>query len=356
MSVSTNALDPANFTTNINNKFLTLRPGTTFVYENQSTGEEVRFAVTHDTVVVDGVTCVVVHDTERVNGLIKEDTFDWFAQDNAGNVWYFGEATQAFEPGNPNPISTAGSWEAGVNGAKPGIVMLADPKIGNAYKQEFAPGIAEDEATVLSLSETVHVGYGSFGNALETLDVNPLDPSVENKFYVEGVGGVLTMNAEGDYEQLVRIEVEGTRAADDLLGYAGGDVMYGRAGGDSMRGGTGNDTMSGGMGADDLRGGDGFDRLIGGRGDDVLTGGRGGDRFVFGNLHDGRVDVDTVVDFKRAQLDAIEIVGGSASITAETLIDGIWELTLVGDGDRIRLAGVSDTNGDGHIIDNLLFA
>lgn len=346
--------DPANFTTRIDNPFMTLRPGSTFFYENQSGGEEVSFEVLRETVVVNGVTCVVVHDTARVNGLVVEDTYDWFAQDLAGNVWYFGEATESFAPGNPDPVSTDGSWEAGVGGAQPGILMLADPMIGDAYAQEFAPGIAEDRARVLSLSATVHVGYGSFGDALKTRDINPLDASVESKFYVQGVGNVLTTNASGEYEQLVRIEIEGTDGNDRLRGYGGGDQMFGRSGDDRLIGGDGNDNMSGGSGADDLRGGRGFDRLKDGGGDDVLSGGKGGDRFVFRNHDDGQADIDTITDYRRSQVDVIDIAGGVAGIAAEALVGGVWLLTLAGDGDIIRLLGVVDTNSDGHILDNLL--
>ena len=348
--------DPANFTTKIDNPFFSLRPGSTFFYDNQSGGEEVRFETLRETAVINGVTCVVVHDTASVNGIIVEDTFDWFAQDLAGNVWYFGEATQTFEPGNPIPISTAGSWKAGVDGASPGIVMLADPAVGDAYAQEFAPGIAEDRAKVLSLSETVHVSYGTFDDGLKTRDINPLGASVENKFYVAGVGNVLTTNADGEYEQLVRIEVEGTDDDDVLRGYAGGDQIFGRDGNDILIGGTGNDNLSGGADADILRGGHGYDRLKGGGGDDVLTGGKGGDRFVFVNLEDGRADTDTITDYRRSQIDVIEISGGTDSIISDAMVGGVWQLTLAGDGDVIRLLGVVDTNNDGHIIDNLLIA
>ena len=356
MSVPATRPEADDFTTTIDNPFMTLRPGTTFVYENKEAGESNTFTVTHETAVIDGVTCVVVHDTHYRNGLVIEDTIDWFAQDDEGNVWYFGEDTHTFTPGNPDPTSNHGSFESGVDGAAAGIVMLANPEVGDFYNQEFAPGVAEDLASVRSLTATVHVGYGSFANALVTLDVNPLDPSVENKYFVEGVGNVLTTNADGEYEALVQIIVDGTGGRDVLHGYAGGDDMFGRAGDDRINGGTGNDTIAGGIGDDILIGGSGFDRLTGGGGDDVLRGGRDGDTFVFGDLADGRADVDTILDYRRAQIDVLAIDGGVASITAETLVNGVWELTLAGDGDRIRLEGVVDRNGDGHIIDQLLFA
>lgn len=356
MSVPTTRPDASHFTTTIDNPFMTLRAGTTFVYENKEAGESNTFTVTHETAVIDGVTCVVVQDTHYLNGKVIEDTIDWFAQDDQGNVWYFGEDTHTFDPGNPDPTSNHGSWVAGVDGAIAGIAMLANPEVGDAYAQELAPGIAEDHATVLARDATVHVGYGSFDGALKTLDVNPLDPSQENKFYGEGVGNLLTTNADGEYEALVRIIVEGTGSGDVLRGYAGGDSMFGRAGNDRIVGEDGNDTMSGGGGTDSLYGGGGFDRLMGGRGSDMLRGGRDGDTFVFRDLQDGRADLDTILDYRRGQVDVIDIDGGVASVTAETFVNGAWELTLAGDGDRIRLEGVVDRNHDGHIIDHLIFA
>ena len=333
------------FTTNIDNPFFTLRPGTTFVFENKDAGTQDIFTVTRDTVVVDGVTCVVVHDIAMENGKVVEDTFDWFAQDSAGNVWYFGEATQSFKGGNPHPISTAGSWEAGVDGAEAGIIMLADPQVGDVYAQESAPGIAEDFAEVLALGQTVSTPYGTFDGALKTRDVNPLDPSEENKFYVPGVGAVLTTNADGEREELTKVIVNGTSSGDQLLGYAGGDEIFGYDGDDVLIGLDGNDTMHGGRGADDLNGGSG---------DDVLRGGTGGDSFIFGNLDDGIINTDLICDYRKSQGDVIDLADGGASILAEQRIGGIWQLTLAGDGDVMQLKGVTDRNHDGHIVDDLL--
>ncbi len=346
--------DPDDFSTRIDNPYLTLHPGTTFVYENKGEGEEITVVVTDETVVVDGVTCVVVHDTERVNGVVVEDTFDWFAQDADGNVWYFGEATTEFEPGDPGPGSTEGSWTAGVDGAEAGIVMLADPMVGDRYVQESAPGIAEDRAVVLSLDANVRVGYGAFEGALKTRDINPLDPSVENKFYVRGVGNVLTTTADGDFEELTKVIVDGGAGRDKLRGYVGDDFMYGRARADVISGKGGDDRISGGSHGDKLFGGSGFDRLDGGRGDDVMAGGGGGDRFVFGSARNGRTEVDTINDYDLSEFDVLDIVGGAAGVASETLRNQVWELTFEGDADMVRLVGVSDRNDDGHIVDDLL--
>jgi hypothetical protein len=347
--------DASQFTTRIDNPFLPLRPGTTFIYENAEDGEKIRVTVTDKTRVVDGVTCVVVHDTARVNGLVIEDTFDWYAQDADGNVWYFGEETAEYEPGDPDPASTEGSWEAGIDGAEPGVVMLADPEVGIRYRQEYYEGEAEDWAEVRSLDAKAHVPYGSFEDVLKTLDVNPLDPSREHKFYAEGVGTLLATDSEGAREALVRIVVRGGSGDDKLSGYAGGDLIRGLGGRDTIRGREGNDVLTGNAGGDKLWGNDGFDVLRGGRGNDRLVGGEDGDTFVFQGLLNGKVETDTVSDYQADELDVLKIAGGAGSVVAETETGGGWELTLAGDGDVIRLCGVTDKIADGSITDDLLF-
>ena len=121
------------------------------------------------------------------DGNLTEKTFDYYAQDKKGNVWYFGEDTKEYE--NGKVVSTKGSWEAGVDGAKPGFIMQADPKVGETYRQEYYEGEAEDMAKVLSLSESVTVPYGSFDQVLVTKEWTPLEPGlVEHKYYAPGVG------------------------------------------------------------------------------------------------------------------------------------------------------------------------
>ena len=124
-----------------------------------------------------------------------------------GNVWYLGEDTTEYE--NGKVVSTAGSWEAGVDGARAGIVMPARPRIGMEYRQEHAPGEAEDEARVLSLDEQVEVPFGRFRRALMTRDTNPLEPRVnEYKLYARGVGPVMAIGVSGGggVEELLRFE------------------------------------------------------------------------------------------------------------------------------------------------------
>jgi hypothetical protein len=151
------------------------------------------------------VSTTVVHDVATEDGDVVEDTFDWYAQDTDGTVWYFGEDTKAYEDGE---VSTEGSWEAGVAGAQPGIIVTENPQVGDAYRQEFAAGVAEDRAEVLSLTAAVTVPYGSFENCLMTKDFSDLEPGiVEHKVFCPGVGQVSARTVEGgtDYEELVSI-------------------------------------------------------------------------------------------------------------------------------------------------------
>jgi hypothetical protein len=204
------AIKPASFVSRIDNPYFPLTPGTTLVYEGNSPDgvEHDEFAVTHNTRVIDGVTCVEVHDTSTVDGELAEDTLDWFAQDKDGNVWYFGENSKQLEGGLV--VGVEGSWMAGVDGAKPGIIMEAHPAVGDVYRQEFSLGVAEDLGKVLSLTASATVPAGSFDHCLKTKDFSPLEPDVvENKFYAQGVGSVLEIDrSTGERLELVEIRRE----------------------------------------------------------------------------------------------------------------------------------------------------
>ena len=202
-------IDPGNFVSEVDNEFFPLEPGTTFIYQGESEGVPTRdeMNVTNDTKLILGVTCIVVRDRAYEDGVLVEDTFDWYVQDKQGNVWYFGEDTKELDE-NGNVISTEGSWEAGVNGAEPGIIMLADPKKGDRYQQEFAADVAEDMAQVISLDESICVRYGCFDHVLVTKEWSPLEKGVvENKYYAEGVGFIFGETVKGGDEQseLVRV-------------------------------------------------------------------------------------------------------------------------------------------------------
>jgi hypothetical protein len=202
-------IDEADFVDGIDNPYMPFEPGTTLVYEGVSGGEEetVTIFVTNKTKEILGVTATVVRDVVSVEGEIAEKTFDWFAQDRYGNVWYLGEDSKEYEDGKP--VSSEGSWEAGVDGAKPGIVMLGDPQVGDRYRQEYYEGEAEDFGQVLKLDESVDIPYGSYDDVLVTKDWTPLEPKVlENKYYAKGVGVVYERSVKGPKEELKLVEVK----------------------------------------------------------------------------------------------------------------------------------------------------
>ena len=191
-------IDPANFVGVIDNPYMPLTPGTTFVYEGETPDglEQDVVVVTHETKVILGVTCTVVTDTVTVDGEIVEDTLDWYAQDKDGNVWYFGEDTTQYEGGEV--VGHEGSWEAGVDGALPGIVMQGTPQPGKPYRQEYLEGVAEDMARALRLNARVSVRYGDFEDCLLTMEWTPLEPGqIEHKYYAPGVGLVLIVELKG---------------------------------------------------------------------------------------------------------------------------------------------------------------
>ena len=202
-------INPSHFVSGVNHPYFPLTPGTTHVYlaDTDEGTERTEVTVTHDTIEIVGVTCTVVRDTVSLDGEPIEDTFDWFAQDIDGNVWYFGEASMEFEDGII--VSTFGSWKAGIDCAKPGIVMLANPVVGNAYRQEFYKCVAEDEAGVLALGESYTVPFGMFNNCLRTEEFTRLEPdAVEQKVYAPGIGHILTIEDGERTEQLVSITTE----------------------------------------------------------------------------------------------------------------------------------------------------
>jgi hypothetical protein len=205
------AIDPARFTDHVTNRYFPLTPGTTYVYEGTKDGTPQRneVTVTHDTKTILGVRCVVVHDVVTEEGNLVEETLDWYAQDSDGNVWYFGEDSKGYESGKVT--STKGSWQAGVNGAQPGIVMEASPKVGDTYRQEYYPGEAEDMSTVLNVNESTTVSAGSYHEVVVTEDFTPLEPDkVEHKYFAPGVGFVMGSMVKGGPEeiQLIRITTD----------------------------------------------------------------------------------------------------------------------------------------------------
>lgn len=199
------AIDPANFGAVIDNPYFPLKPGTTFIYEGKTEkgNERNEVQVTSKTRMIMGVTCVEVEDKVMVDGVLEEGTLDWYAQDKQGNVWYFGEDSKEYDA-NGNVTSTHGSWEAGVNGAQPGIIMKANHVLNDTYRQEYLKGEAEDWASIISLNETASVHFGSFKDALMTKEWSALKPAIiENKYYARGVGFILETTPDAS----VRLEL-----------------------------------------------------------------------------------------------------------------------------------------------------
>jgi hypothetical protein len=201
-------LNPADFTTRTTNPYWPMKPGSRWVYretDSEGTRQRVVVTVTHKTkLIANGVTARVVRDVVTEKGQPVEITDDWYAQDRVGNIWYLGEATTEYENGKPK--TTAGSFEAGVDGAQAGVVMPAHPRPGFRYRQEYYKGEAEDRARIVSLREKAEVPFGFFKRVLMTRDVNPLSPKViEFKFYARGIGPVLAVSVSGgsDREELV---------------------------------------------------------------------------------------------------------------------------------------------------------
>lgn len=196
-------IDPASFVASVTHPLHPLVPGTTFVYAEGA--DRVEVTVLAETKTILGVTCTVVHDTHTSGGEIIEDTYDWFAQDASGAVWYFGEDTRELTAGVVT--STEGSWEAGVSGAQPGIIIPAVPTVGAIYRQEYLSCVAEDMGEVLSTSASTMVPLGAYTGCLQTRDFTPLDPELnENKYYCPGVGMVVAIDlVTGDREELVEI-------------------------------------------------------------------------------------------------------------------------------------------------------
>lgn len=204
-------LDPADFTADIDHPYLPMVVGTRMTYrEIDEDGERLKVVVivTRETKeIANGITARVVRDTVTQDGELVEDTFDWFAQDSDGNVWYMGENTAEFEDGKLT--TREGSFEAGVDGALPGIIMPGDPEPGLAYRQEYYEGEAEDNGEILSLDEMVDVPFGHFESVLMTKDTITIEPNVlEHKFYAKGVGMVLALGISGGggREELVKVD------------------------------------------------------------------------------------------------------------------------------------------------------
>ncbi len=184
--------DPSDFVKEIDNPYYPLPVGRTLIYRGVRDGQTQidTVTVTARTKMILGITARVVSDVATHRGKLLEKTFDWFAQDKQGNVWYLGENTKAYSPNGT--VDTSGSWEAGVNGAKAGIIMQADPRIPDSYRQEYLKGQAEDVAWIVQRGGSVTVPYRTVHRVLISLEATRVEPGVyDEKVYAPGIGIVL---------------------------------------------------------------------------------------------------------------------------------------------------------------------
>lgn len=189
-------LNPAQFTTKVDNPYWPMRRGSRWVYDSRQ--ERIVGSVTDkEKTVSGGIEALTLRDVVTAkDGDLVEVTDDWYAQDPEGNVWYLGEDTKEYKGGKV--VSTSGSWEHGVDGAYAGVIMPAKPRPGLVYRQEYYKGEAEDRAKVLSVDAKVTVPFGTFDNCVETEDTTPLEPNVvEHKYYARNTGPVLRTTASG---------------------------------------------------------------------------------------------------------------------------------------------------------------
>jgi hypothetical protein len=206
-------IDPSRFTTEIDNPYWPMKPGSQWIFrETDAEGSASKVVVTvldKTKMIANGVEARIVHDQVTEGGQIKEDTYDWYAQDGDGNLWYLGEDTTEYENGKPK--TKEGSWEAGVDGAEAGIIMPASPEVGMTYREEYYKGHAEDGASIISTDALAKVPYGRFTGGVQTRNFSGIEPDViEEKIYAKGVGVVLEITVSGGSDR------------DELLSYKEG--------------------------------------------------------------------------------------------------------------------------------------
>jgi hypothetical protein len=205
------SIDPADFGGPIDNPYLPLRPGTVYrfrgVGDDGKTRELNTVKVTHRTKLIMGIHARVVLDQVFSGGKPEERTFDWYAQDKHGNVWYMGENSSNYEHGRW--VKDDGSWTAGVGNGKPGIIMLAHPHRGDRYRQEYSPGHAVDQAEVLGISSRpVHTPFRTFARTLVTREYSAIDHQYEKKWYARGIGVVQedALTKSKEHSELVSVK------------------------------------------------------------------------------------------------------------------------------------------------------
>jgi hypothetical protein len=203
------SIHPSDFVATIDNRYFPLKPGTGFHYsgvaEDGKTPQTDDMVVTRQTKKILGVRSTVIRDTVKQRGRIVEVTFDWYAQDTHGNVWYMGEDAREVQGGRL--VRASDSWQAGVNGAQPGIIMPGTPRPGDEYRQEYYPRSALDQARVVGSGGPVKVPAGAFRTTLLTEETSPIDSARERKYYVSGVGDVEERTVAGNREHIVLVGI-----------------------------------------------------------------------------------------------------------------------------------------------------
>jgi hypothetical protein len=197
-------LQPSDFVARVDNPLFPLKPGSRWHY--RGVDGDGRFTdnmrVTHRTKTIEGVQATVVHDVVLRHGKPREVTSDWYAQDRHGNVWYFGENTKELDR-HGHVTSREGSFKAGRDGARPGVLFPGHPRVGLKARQEYYKGHAEDHFKVLDRHAQVSVPYVASHHAVKTKEWTPLEPGiVEHKYYVRGVGDVKEVTVKGPKERL----------------------------------------------------------------------------------------------------------------------------------------------------------
>lgn len=198
---------PTSLQANVTNPFFPLTPGTVQVFRTQTAaGVELdSVVVLVNTKTVNGFAATEVHDRVYLADSLEEDTYDWFAQDGAGNVWYLGEDTKEYAHGVV--VSTEGTWQWGVRGAVPGIIMWGDTTgmVGKLYRQEFDWRNAQDVGKIVALNQTVNVPFGALTGCIKTEEWSTLESGPhDNKYYCPQVGTALEVSGgSGERTELI---------------------------------------------------------------------------------------------------------------------------------------------------------
>jgi hypothetical protein len=196
---------PSDFLPRVTNKYFSLEPGTKYIFRDRAGKERIEVAITDERKDIMGVATTVVRVREWKHNTLVEETRDWYAQDKAGTVWYFGEAVDNYNDGKL--ANHKGSWEAGVDGAMPGIIMLGNPRVGQTYRQEYYKGKAEDMGTVVALDAAVSAPFGKFENCLQIRDWSRIEQGNEYKYYCPTVGFLTVEESVGGGARIELVEM-----------------------------------------------------------------------------------------------------------------------------------------------------